>query len=112
MRPDAFDIKGDAEWDWRWAEEVARAHTTAKEATIVGITKGHKSDNNVFQHKYRAEQNSAQKAKPNNPALVKLWPWIRRSQTASSPGAAMTIPEGEEGRRQYLSEVDFKSCNN
>ena len=54
----------------------------------------------------------AQKAKPNNPALVKLWPWIRRSQTASSPGAAMALPEGEEGRRQYLSEVDFKSCNN
>ena len=54
----------------------------------------------------------AQKAKPNNPALVKLWPWIQRSMAASSPGAAAASSGGVAAREDFLKGLDSESCNN
>ena len=54
----------------------------------------------------------AVKAKPNNPALVKLWPWIQRSSAAASPGAASACPGGDKARQDFLNRLHSTSCNN
>jgi hypothetical protein len=51
------------------------------------------------------------KATPDNPALVKLWPWIERSRkSAASPGSSDGVCGGVASRRHFLQEMDFTVC--